>query len=177
MRNSPRQRHSSAEPSEPLTPTMVSTPGEGTPSNGHHRYSAFDTTLFALNQAASSPTQARKALESHLLETDRRIHEASKLGTALVKQRTDLATQLKEVTIEAENGAIGPQLRQKLIDIEQEYNEVGRQSAKVLLGPRNDQPKRDVSGPFALDGRVGHLVLFTFRLGRICASFLAMEFI
>ncbi|KAL9101236.1 MAG: hypothetical protein Q9163_003492 [Psora crenata] len=122
--------------------------------NQQHRFSAFDTQLFALNHPSSSPAQAKKALEARLAETDRRIQETSKLGTTLVQQRVSLSNRLREVGTEEEDSRISPELQQKLIEIEREYNEVGRQSAKAFLGPRSDTPGAE--GPnasFALDGR------------------------
>lgn len=120
-----------------------------------HRFSAFDTQLFALNHPDSSPAQAKKALEAHLAETDRRIQETSKLGTTLVQQRVNLSNRIREVGSRDGESKIGPELRQKLVEIEQEYNEVGRQSAKAFLGPKSDTPGAESSNPpFALDGKV-----------------------
>src|SRR3954463_7302136 len=65
-------------------------------NSNHHRFSHFDTQLFALGPT-TSPDQAKRALEAHLTETERRIQEASKLGTTLVQQRKDLEDRLKEV--------------------------------------------------------------------------------
>ena len=120
-----------------------------------HRYSAFDSQLSTLNHPSSSPAQAKKALEAHLAETDRRIQETSKLGTTLVQQRVDLSNKLREVSMRGEDEEIGPELQQKLVEIEREYNEVGRQSAKAFLGPRSEAIEQEGSNtPFALDGRV-----------------------
>lgn len=119
-----------------------------------HRYSSFDTQLFALNHPSSSPAQAKRALEAHLAETDRRIQEASKLGTSLVQQRQNLSQRLRDVGSQDEDSQISPELRQKLIDIEREYNEVGRQSARAFLGPRANTQGDGPDTPFALDGRV-----------------------
>lgn len=102
-----------------------------------HRYSSFDTDLFSLDRSSSSPSQAKRSLEAHLAETDRRLQEASKLGTALVKQRKDLSDRLEEVERQQEEAEIGPELRQKLIDVEKEYIEVGRESARAGLGPKS----------------------------------------
>jgi hypothetical protein len=121
-----------------------------------HRFSAFDTQLFALNQPTSSPTQAKRALEAHLAETERRLEETSRLGTALVQQRKRLSERLRDVETQPTDGEIGPELRQKLIDVEKEYNEVGRASARVFLAPKVDgSGSRDsMNSPFALDGKV-----------------------
>ena len=119
-----------------------------------HRYSSFDTQLFALNHPSSSPAQAKKALEAHLVETDRRIQETSKLGTTLVQQRQNLAQRLRDVGSQEEDSQISAELRQKLIEIEKEYNEVGRQSARAFLGPKSESAGGGDGTPFALDGRV-----------------------
>lgn len=117
-----------------------------------HRYSSFDTQLFALNHPSSSPAQAKKALEAHLAETDRRIQETSKLGTTLVQQRQSLSQRLRDVGTQEEDSQISPELRQKLVEIEREYYEVGRHSARVFLGPKSESTGDGTS--FALDGRV-----------------------
>ncbi|KAJ0416515.1 hypothetical protein BJY00DRAFT_316764 [Aspergillus carlsbadensis] len=97
-------------------------------------HSSFDAQLFSLD--ASSPAQAKRALEAHLAETERRLEEASKLGTALVEQRKELEDKLKEVEQQQEEGQIGPDLRQKLADLEREYTEIGRETARAFLGPK-----------------------------------------
>jgi len=103
------------------------------PSSGsHQRFSHFDNQLFALGPAAS-PDQAKRALEAHLAETERRIQDASKLGTTLVQQRKELSERLKDVEKQQNEGDITPELRQKLVEIEKEYNEVGRESARAFL--------------------------------------------
>lgn len=104
-----------------------------------HRYSSFDTQLFSLN--ASSPSQAKRALEAHLAETERRLQEASKLGTALVNQQKELTDKLHELDQHRDESEISPELRQKLVELEKEYNEIGRDSARAFLAP-----KRAVSG-------------------------------
>lgn len=98
----------------------------------NHRYSHFDTQLFSLGPAAS-PEQARRALEAHLAETEKRIQDTSKLGTTLVQQRKELSERLKEVEKLQNEGDITPELRQKLVEIEKEYNEVGRESARTFI--------------------------------------------
>jgi hypothetical protein len=117
----------SAEGQEPTDPFLSSST-----SSAHHRFSHFDNQLFALGPT-TSPDQAKRALEAHLAETERRIRDASKLGTTLVQQREDLAERLKEVEKQQNEGDITPELRQKLVEIEKEYNEVGRESARAFL--------------------------------------------
>lgn len=125
------------------------------PSRSLLRHSSFDTQLFALNHPSSSPAQAKRALEEHLAETDRRIQETSKLGTTLVQQRSSLNQRIRDVETHGERETITPELREKLKQIEREYQEIGRQSAKVFLGPRAGSPVAgEPSNAFALDGRV-----------------------
>lgn len=122
-------------------------------SSGHHRFSHFDTQLFALGPT-TSPDQAKRALEAHLTETERRIHEASKLGTTLVQQRKDLEDRLKEVEKQQNDGDITPELRQKLVEIEKEYNEVGLESARAFL-PKSRVSSAEMAGsPFNGDAKV-----------------------
>ncbi|KAJ5833558.1 hypothetical protein N7474_001869 [Penicillium riverlandense] len=116
-----------------------------------HRYSSFDTQLFSLN--VSSPAQAKRALEAHLAETERRLEEASKLGTALIEQQRELSDQLKEVEQQPDEGEMGPELRRKLADLEKEYTEVGRETARAFLAPKRlvggleDTPSLDQKTP------------------------------
>ena len=138
---------STTPPPDPLVPR--STPrGERRTS---HRFSAFDTALFSKNAATTSPSTARRALEAHLSETDRRLEETSRLGTALVQQRQELAERLVEVQQQQTERELGPELRQKLADVEKEYNELGRDSTRAFLAPKlRLQPGDDSS----TDGRV-----------------------
>ncbi|MCJ1388495.1 hypothetical protein MMC18_001342 [Xylographa bjoerkii] len=126
------------------------------PRRQPHRYSSFDTQLFALNHSSSSPSQAKRALEAHLTETDRRLEEASRLGTALVKQRKELSERLNEVEQQKGDREIGPELRQKLIEVEKEYNEIGRDSARAFLGPKSRLQNSE-------DASIGHVTADTRR--------------
>ncbi|RJE24091.1 hypothetical protein PHISCL_03580 [Aspergillus sclerotialis] len=112
---------------------FVSSPEGGTVRESH-RYSSFDTQLFSLD--ASSPAQAKRALEAHLAETERRLEEASKLGTALIDQQRELSDKLKEVERQQDDSEIGPELRQKLVELEKEYNEIGRETTRAFLAPK-----------------------------------------
>ncbi|KAK6611431.1 anucleate primary sterigmata protein a [Botrytis cinerea] len=99
-----------------------------------------------LSDAGDSST--KRALEAHLAETERRIQEASNLGTTLLQQRKDLGERLKEVEKQQSEGDITPELRQKLVDIEREYNEVGRETARAFL-PKSRVPSSEMgSSPF-----------------------------
>ncbi|KOS22320.1 Anucleate primary sterigmata protein A [Escovopsis weberi] len=127
-------------------------------SNGpsHLRFSTFDQELFAAGPG-SSPRQAKRALEAHLAETDRRLAEAGKLGTALVGQRKALAEQLNEIEKLQAEAELNPELRQKLVDIEKEYNDLARESARVFL-PKQRPISTDTTisaPPYTLEGRSG----------------------
>ena len=130
-----------------------------TSSTSSHRYSNFDNQLFALGPT-TSPEQAKRALEAHLAETERRIQDASKLGTTLVQQRKELADRLKEIEKQQDEGEITPELRQKLVEIEKEYNEVGRESARAFL-PKSRVSSSEMAGsPYPVEGKVNGF-LFT----------------
>ncbi|RDA91448.1 hypothetical protein CP533_6272 [Ophiocordyceps camponoti-saundersi (nom. inval.)] len=108
------------------------------------------------HDSESSPTQARRVLEAHLADTDRRLDEAGKLGTALVSQRKALAAQLHELEKLQNEGEINPELRSKLVEIEREYNDVARESARVFL-PKQRVPSTETNSgsPYVPEGRGG----------------------
>ncbi|TKX22809.1 anucleate primary sterigmata protein A [Elsinoe australis] len=107
-----------------------------TPPHAHPpqplRHAPFDPDAFSFH-ANSSPRQARRALEAHMKETDRRIQEASKLGSTLVQQRKDLAARIKEINEKKDSDEIGPDLGKKLAELEREYTAVGRETARAVL--------------------------------------------
>lgn len=123
----------------------------------HHRFSSFDHELFAAGPG-SSPRQAKRALEAHLAETERRLDEAGKLGTALVAQRKSLTERLQEVDKMQAEGELGPELRQKLVEIEREYNDLARESARAFL-PKQRVPSNEAGAgsPFVSEGRSGRV--------------------
>ncbi|THX27821.1 hypothetical protein D6D10_09352 [Aureobasidium pullulans] len=96
-----------------------------------HRYASFDNQVFSLYNSGS-PAQAKRALEAHLKDTERRIQDASKLGTTLLQQRKDLAARLKEVE-EGASEDITPELQKKLDQLEKDYTEIGKDSARAFL--------------------------------------------
>ena len=124
------------------------------------RYSNFDEELFAAGPG-SSPRQARRALEAHLAETERRLDEAGKLGTALVAQRKVLAEQLQEIESLPAEDDLSPDLRQRLVDVEKEYNDLSRESARALL-PKQRVPSNEAAGgsPYVPEGRSGRVRIF-----------------
>lgn len=102
------------------------------PASGPTRYASFDDEQFS-TFSTSSPSQARRALEAHLKDTDRRIQDASKLGTTLLQQRKNLASRLQEVEELSKDNDVPPELQQRLTDLEKEYNDIGRESARAFL--------------------------------------------
>ncbi|KAF9872198.1 Ami1 nuclear positioning protein [Colletotrichum karsti] len=129
---------------------FVSPPG---PAN--QRYSGYDSQFFALGPGAS-PDQAKRALQAHIADTERRLDEAGKLGTALVQQRKELAERLKEVEELQTEGELTPDLRTKLVDIEREFNDVARETARAFL-PKQRVPSNEAAGgsPYVPDGKMG----------------------
>lgn len=118
-------------------PTNAQDPFTNSPSAQSHptapmRYAAFDNEQFSL-YSTNSPSSARRALEAHLKDTDRRIQDASKLGSTLVQQRRDLASKLKEVEQMQQDGEVPDDLRNRLAELEREYNEIGQDTARAFL--------------------------------------------
>lgn len=106
-----------------------------------YRYSAFDNQISSLN-ASSSPAQAKRAIEAHIAETNRRLEDAGRLGSSLVRQRAELAEKLKEVEKRKDDAELPAELKERLAEIERDYDDVGRETARALLPPRS----RVVSG-------------------------------
>jgi hypothetical protein len=83
------------------------------------------------------------------------------LGTALVSQRKALAEQLQEVEKLQAEGELGPELRTKLVEIEKEYNDLARESARAFL-PKQRVPSNEAApgSPFVPEGRGGRVSSF-----------------
>ncbi|KAF6802478.1 anucleate primary sterigmata protein a [Colletotrichum sojae] len=125
------------------------------PGPASQRYSGYDTQFFALGPGAS-PDQAKRALQAHIADTERRLDEAGKLGTALVQQRKELAERLREVEELQTEGELTPDLRNKLVEIEKEFNDVARETARAFL-PKQRVPSNEAAGgsPYFPDGKIG----------------------
>ncbi|KAM0716628.1 hypothetical protein Q7P37_008073 [Cladosporium fusiforme] len=108
------------------------TSSSANPPSGPTRYASFDDEQFS-TFSTSSPSQARRALEAHLKDTDRRIQDASKLGTTLLQQRKNLASKLQEVEELSKDNDVPAELQEKLTALEKEYNDIGRESARAFL--------------------------------------------
>ncbi|KEF61180.1 uncharacterized protein A1O9_02745 [Exophiala aquamarina CBS 119918] len=107
-----------------------------------HRYSALvDPDAITLG-ASTSPSQVKRSLEAHIIETERRLHDTQKLGQSLLQQQADLQEKLLEVDQQQGDAEISPELRRRLADLEREHNDVGKEIARALLGPKS----RAVSG-------------------------------
>ncbi|KAF2768039.1 hypothetical protein EJ03DRAFT_135455 [Teratosphaeria nubilosa] len=120
--------------------------GGGGAGSGPLRYASFDTDHFSL-YASNSPSHTKRALEAHLKDTDRRIQDASRLGTTLVQQRRELAARLKEVESVEHSNEVPAELRRKLSELEREYNEVGRESARAFLPKSRNAGDSGVASP------------------------------
>ncbi|KAK6365189.1 hypothetical protein LTS17_011421 [Exophiala oligosperma] len=111
-------------------------------SSHSHRYSSLvDPDSITLG-AATSPSQVKRSIIAHLAETERRLHDTQKLGESLLVQQSELNDKLREVEEHQEDAEISPELRKQLADLEREHNDVGKEIARALLGPKS----RAVSG-------------------------------
>lgn len=127
------------------------TTGLAIPPHGPTRYASFDNEQFS-TYSTNSPSQARRALEAHLKDTDRRIQDASKLGTTLLQQRKNLASKLKEVEELSKDNEVPLELQQKLTALEKEYNDIGRESARAFL-PKSKPVAGDGASVYSTSGR------------------------
>jgi hypothetical protein len=121
------------------------------PHHGPTRYASFDNDQFS-TYSTNSPSQARRALEAHLKDTDRRIQDASKLGTTLISQRKNLASRLKEVEELSKDNDVPQELQQRLTALEKEYNDIGRESARAFL-PKVKPVPGDGAAVYSSSGR------------------------
>jgi hypothetical protein len=121
------------------------------PQNGPTRYASFDNDQFS-TYSTNSPSQARRALEAHLKDTDRRIQDASKLGSTLISQRKNLASRLKEVEELSKDNDVPEELQQRLTALEKEYNDIGRESARAFL-PKVKPVPGDGAAVYSTSGR------------------------
>lgn len=72
-----------------------------------------------------------------------------------------MGERLKEVEKQQSEGDITPELRQKLVDIEKEYNEVGRETARAFL-PKSRVPSSEMgASPFTDKVQIDSYIKFT----------------
>ncbi|KAK7548281.1 hypothetical protein IWX46DRAFT_619863 [Phyllosticta citricarpa] len=116
---------------------------DGSRESHRKRYASFDTQTFSV-YSDGSPSATKRALEAHLAETERRLREASQLGTILVQQRKELSERLKEVEQQSDSAEVGAELRSKLIELEREFNEVGKDTARAFI-PKTRVPSYHAS--------------------------------
>ncbi len=127
------------------------------------RHSNFDTNVFSL-APGSSAEQVKRAIQAHLRDTERRMEEAGKLGTALVQQQMELTEKLREVEQLQSETELKPELRQRLVEIEKDYNEVAKESARALL-PKQRVPSNEAQGsPFSPDKGMARVCLCAVHL-------------
>lgn len=71
-----------------------------------------------------------------MAEVQRQLEETSKVGTALIDQQQKLEEHLKVLEDQKDEGEISPELRQRLADLEHEYAETERETARAILAPK-----------------------------------------
>lgn len=132
-------------------------------ASAHLRFSDFEQELRAAS-SGSDPRQAKRTLEARLAETDRRLDEAAKLGTALVSQRKTLAEQLQEIDKLQTDEELAPELRKRLVDIEKDYNDLARESARAFLPKQRVTSSENPASPFMLESRSGRVRNSSIRI-------------
>ncbi|KAK4561732.1 hypothetical protein LTR86_004411 [Recurvomyces mirabilis] len=125
-----------------LPPGAIPANGMNDPFTGGNpgplRYASLDTDQLSI-YSTNSPSHAKRALEAHLRDTDRRIQDASRLGTTLVQQRKELNARLEDIKQVQQDDEVPADLRKKLAELEKEYNAVGKESARAFL-PKSRVP-------------------------------------
>lgn len=121
----------------------------------NHRYSSYlDKDSFS-SEVTASPSQARRTIRAHLAETERRLQDTHKLGTTLLQQQTELTEKLIEVEEQPDDTEIPAELKQRLLDLGKEHDDVGKEIARAMLAPRSrvvsaeDRPAQDSPAAFA----------------------------
>ena len=98
-----------------------------------HRYSSFLDSDSHDIQYSSSPGHARRILEGHMQENERRLQQTQKLGTSLLHQQSGLSEKLKELDQKQEQGEVPTELRETLAQLEREHEDVGKEVARALM--------------------------------------------
>ncbi|EPE04603.1 anucleate primary sterigmata protein a [Ophiostoma piceae UAMH 11346] len=137
----PRHRQSGVERPFALHPPGMAL---GAGSSHHYRFSEFDEGAFSESSGVSAD-QAKRALRAHLAETERRMAEAGRLGTSLVQQQKDLTEKLREVEGLQAESELSPELKKKLAELEKEYDDVARETARAFL-PKQRIPSNESTG-------------------------------
>lgn len=81
----------------------------------------------------TSTSQAKRTIEAHLQETEKRLHQTQKLGTSLLQQQSDLTEKLQELEQHKDEPEISGELRNRLVQLEKEHDDIGREIARALL--------------------------------------------
>jgi hypothetical protein len=121
-----------------------------------HRYATFNSQNTSL-YATASPAQLKRALEAHLAETERKLRETSQIGTILVKQRQELSDRIKDVESHPNADDVGPELRQKLVELEREAADISRETARLYVPKsRVASAEGDASDPSVFSSQAQH---------------------
>jgi hypothetical protein len=131
------------------------TSSEPQPQVANHRYSTYLDKDSLSSEVTASPSQARRTIQAHLAETERRLQDTHKLGTTLLQQQTELTEKLKEVDEQPDDTELPAELKQRLLDLGKEHDDVGKEIARAMLAPRSrvvsaeDQSVQDSPAAFA----------------------------
>ena len=121
-------------------------PLNNTPTSANRTKSqrlAHANSNYLASFARGSPSQAKRALEAHILDTDRRIQDATKFGTTLVDQKRQLSEHLHDLEAQENDEEIDVDLKHKLTELEKDYNEVGRETVRSFM-PRGSRSSVDM---------------------------------
>ncbi|OLL21898.1 Anucleate primary sterigmata protein A [Neolecta irregularis DAH-3] len=81
--------------------------------------------------SVDSPAQAKRRLEAHLAENQKRIELTGTLGESLLRQQSKINSRILD--LENYHGdELTPDLKAKLVDLEKEYNDVERTVSRTM---------------------------------------------
>jgi len=80
-----------------------------------------------------SPADIKRKLELRLADTKTKMYNIGKLGESLVKQEQELNHRIREMETHSQEEEIRPELRSKLVELENGFKEIERESAKVFM--------------------------------------------
>jgi hypothetical protein len=106
-----------------------------TPVTPHHQIRSTSTGLSSsslFSMADRSPADVKRTLEQRLADTKAKMYNIGRLGESLVQQERELSERLREMENQPQEDEIKPELRSKLVELENGFKEVERESAKAF---------------------------------------------
>ena len=79
-----------------------------------------------------SPADIKRKLEQRLADTKVKMYNIGRLGESLVDKERELTERIKEMESQCQGEDVRPELRSKLVELENGFREIERESAKAF---------------------------------------------